>query len=156
MDEHKSEAPRPQTPRPRLQFSLLSLFLLTLLVALGCSALFGLSDSVAAPVVAGAAILVPVFLITVVIYSRTYWQTFCVGALVPCMLVVYFCGWISMLTCFDPGPLRLSDWPRVAQRLMIFYRPSLLFSWSVAVVAGLLSVVVRWLIDRKRGAPQRG
>jgi hypothetical protein len=127
-------------PRP-FQYSLRSLLVVTIVVALACTIFFACPVWVG--VVAGFCMVLftPIVLTIVLIHRPGYLRTFCTGALFPAGLLFLFAGlycYVFLLVMFEGGP---NGAPRVV--LLIF----LGVYWTLVVLSGLLAVLVRWRLE---------
>ncbi len=130
---------------PRLlQFSLGTMFLITLAVAIACSLVFSM------PYVVGAVLLVlfsmtlAAVLITIVVYGHGFQRTFCIGALVPfgvLLVTLAFCGVIFFI---DGPPSPQSEEKELICRLVV------VAVWASSIFVGGICVWVRRLVEKRR------
>lgn len=143
--------------RPLFQYSLRTLFVLTTLVAILCSALFAAPWWFSVATLAVLGVLIPLGLIVAIIYARGYLRTFCIGALfpaVPALLVSLYLWTMVYVSIFG---VNFSD--LVSGHDGDEYRLRLAIALGVALAliafCGLFAMLVRWLVEpraKKRDA----
>jgi hypothetical protein len=150
MTSPTSGSARPDPGRIRFQYSVATLLIVTVVVALACSAFFAMPIWVG---VVGALFLVistPAALCVVVIYARGYRRTFSIGALFPAAVFIAP-TFISLFGLqFLYGPFGDLDENR-------FAIPIFIAVYYVFVLAnGLIAVGLRRMVEasQRRGAQQ--
>ena len=89
-DPQQPEAPQPRAP---LQFTMQSMLIVMVSVAVACSVLFGLPGWAATLLFGFVLLALPGVLISMLTYGTPYQRTFAIGALVPCgCYLLHFTG----------------------------------------------------------------
>ena len=133
--------------RPRMQFSLRTMFVLTTCVAVACTLLFAVPDPVVVPLLLAVTIALPAVLTTFIVYGGSYLRTFCIGALFPAATALYasawFLGFFLMGSAEDLAVVESGTFERT-------YRWYAGTSWLLAIVVGLICVGACWLVAGKK------
>lgn len=138
MDEIKAIA-----PRRGLAFTLAKLFGWLTLIALYCG---WICAEALLPVVKvfGVVVVTPAIFTTIVTYGRGWLRTFCVGALVPALLVAFSLSTLCLFATGIGGDIT-DVWPELRSAEFAVAVAGIYFA-SVGFV-GLLAVCVRWLVE---------
>jgi len=134
----------------RLQFSLRTLLLLVVGVAVGMSLVVASPDGIAAPALMCLAVILPAVLTVVLIYGRPYQRTFCIAALFPTGVVLFATLWVITITLFDPPHGNLSDlpaWMRFFDEVSSPYRVYSAAAWLLGLGLGCVAVWIRWRME---------
>jgi hypothetical protein len=141
-----------QRPRPRWQFSVRALFGLTICVAVACSVLFAMPDRAAAASIVVISVLLPAMLTTAAICGGGYQRTFCIGALFPASFLLFGFAVQSLWMLpevLGKGVLSMAN-PYDAGNLAFWFRVQAGGCWGSSIIAGLLCLGVRRLIEKGR------
>jgi hypothetical protein len=143
----------PTPPGRPWQYSLKTLFLITLGLALALAVVVSFPSALAVPVLICLAIALPAFLTAVALYGSGYQRAFAVGALFPTCTVLYATGWLMGLTLVNsPGPSPLADleeWLEFFEGVGPAYRVYAGAAWLLAVAVGWMAVGVRYHFERR-------
>lgn len=135
-----------------IRFGLGTLLVFTVIVSAALAVLVVLPEFISVPVTICLAVVVPAVVLTVAIYGRGYFRTFCMGALFPMGLLLYTTGWVLGLSLVNPpgvGDLdSLASWLKFFDKFGGPYRIYTGCSWILAVLVGMACVVVRRLLNR--------
>ena len=120
-------------PRPKFQFTIRSMLILTAVVAVICSMVFAMPGWSGKYLFGFISVTLPGVLISILFYGTPYQKTFAAGALVP--------SFISVLYSLDQGSYA---WRDTEERL------SGLLLWGTAAISGVTAILVRrWLESKK-------
>ena len=151
MDHAEDSPVHPPDYRPRFQFSLRTLLILMTGLAILLSGLFGGPGWLALCTVCVLLIAVPMVLTSVLIYSRGYRRTFCIGALFPAGSTMTVLSPLSfpymMMGAFD------GVGADPATRLVIL--ASLTVYSMLVIVFGLAAVWIRRMVEPARARESR-
>jgi len=142
-------------PRPRRHHDLtLGLVIFFTILLSGAFLLIGLL-ALTEGVVSGYAILLlrtmmPVVVVSALVYGRGYLRTFCIGAIIPAGLQA-FSSFSLMMLVLQPSVWRQAGWSTRQGDLA-----SLVVTGLLTVVAGTVAVIVRFLIERLQGLESPG
>jgi hypothetical protein len=156
-DDAVMYSPRQKTTRPQpgqpWQYSLKTLFLITLGLAVALAVVVSFPNGIAVPLLICLAIAIPAFLTVVAIYGSGYQRTFSIGALFPTCTLLYATGWLMGLTLIEgPGPSTfdsLGDWLELFDEVGGPYRVYTGSAWLLAVAVGWMAVGVRYRLERR-------
>ena len=146
MEPEVSNGDDRRADRPRFQFSLRTMFVVTTIAAAVFPLLFASPGIVRMISAAFLLVMFPVVLTTVLIHGRGYARTFCMGALFPAGTALWPIG--------QNGSIFMFAWERGVNSLgPIQFGPAVFVfvTLGTSIVAGLLAVLVRWLIERQQG-----
>jgi hypothetical protein len=148
--------PPGEPARRPFQYSLRSMFIVTTVVAVLCSALFASPGWCRLLTALLWSFVYPPILLTIVIYGRDYVRTFCIGAfsVISSLFVGSSCYLIIIAVFYGASSTEIesnwSDFVKSCESLgygpAIFVFGTLLLSFLV----GLVMVLTRWLIERTR------
>lgn len=144
--EQGASVSHPRQPR-ELKLGLVVLFS----ILLGGTFLFTSLLSLIGGVVSGYAILtlrtmMTVALVSLLVYGKGYVRTFCLGAIIPTGLQAFSLFNLMMLVA-DPSDWLQAGWSGRQANLV-----SLFVSGMLAMAAGILAVVVRFLVEHLQGS----
>ncbi len=151
MYSPRQKTTRPQPGRP-WQYSLKTLFLITLGLAVALAVVVSFPNAIAVPVLICLAIAIPAFLTVVAIYGSRYQRTFAIGALFPTCTLLYTTGWLMGLTLIEgPRPPidSLEDWLEFFDEVGGAYRVYAGCAWLLAVAVGWMAVAVRHHLEAR-------
>jgi hypothetical protein len=137
-DELQTRIP-PEAPH-RFQFGLLSMFVITTVVAATCSLTFSMSNLVALPLFVLFSVIVTGVLITVIVYGRGYQRTFCIGAVVPFGVLLLTFAFAGVILFLD-GPSPRAD--GFSSRVVV------VSFWGSSILVGTICVGVRRLVEKR-------
>jgi len=150
------EKPGPASPvsHPRRNHNLTLGLVVFLTVLLGGGFLVTGLAALSAGAVSGFAILalrtmLPVVIVSLLVYGRGYLRTFCIGAIIPAGLQALSSFSLLMLV-LQPSVWRQAGWSTRQGDLV-----SLIFSGLLTVAAGIVAVIVRFLIEHLQGSDAR-
>jgi hypothetical protein len=140
---------------PRSQNDLTLVLVIILSFLLGGTILVAALLLLAGGTVSAYAMLVlstvmPVAILSVLVYGRGYVRTFCIGAIVPLGLQAFHSP--SLMMAFLPQSVWLqAGWSSRQAGLLVFFATGLL-----TVMAGVVAVVVRFLVEHLQGPDRQG
>ena len=143
---HNPTPPRPSRP---WQYSLKTLFLITLGLAVALAIVVSFPSAIAVPVLICLAIALPAFLTMVAIYGSGYQRAFAFGALFPTCTLLYATGWLVGLTLVQGELSDLEDWLEFFEDTTPAYRVCAGSAWLLAVAIGWMAVGVRHHFERQ-------
>ncbi len=120
------------------------MFVVTTAVAVTCSLVFSMPLLVGLPLLVLISVILAAVLITVIVYGRGNQRTFCIGAVVPLGVLLFALAFVGVILFLDGPSPRGND---LAGRLTI------VGFWLSSVLAGVICVGVRWLIERQPKSP---
>ena len=135
-----------QKPR-RLQFRLWHLLVLILVLSVACR-IFALPDAFVSGAIGVTTIQVLVVLIVMIVYAQGSTRAFCIGALIPTCFVAFV---VAMMSYSLTWGLRLDGFQSPFYPLIEMangLRVAATTGFVMALVAGVLSVLVRWYFVR--------
>jgi len=142
-------------PRPRRQHDVtLGLVIFLSVLLSGAFLLIGLL-ALAQGSLSGYAIMLlrtmmPVVAVSALVYGRGYLRTFCIGAIIPAGLQA-LSSFSLMMLVVQPSVWRQAGWSTRQGDLA-----SLVVTGLLTVVAGVVAVIVRFLVERLQGSESRG
>jgi hypothetical protein len=138
----------PAARRRRFQYSLRTLFIFSLFIALSCAGFFSEFDFIRALTLYIWLIVYSMMLLAVVIYGHGYLRSFCIGALISIVPVSI----ILLESLMDISELKIDD--RIFHHTADvddpeFFIPAilLLIILALSVLGGLTVIFTRWMID---------
>jgi hypothetical protein len=152
----ESSSPVAQNRVPKtsavFQFTVLQLLLLMLVLSVAFTVLFALPDLVASGLLSIVAILMMVLLTSGIVYARGRLRAYCIGALVPLLLVAIVVACEFVVVAFEVGR---NDYQEAIDSLVDLsggLRVVSVTGWLIAIVTGMLSVGVRQCFAASRSA----
>lgn len=133
---------------PRIQFSLRSMLVLMTVVAVACSLLFSTSSIVSAVIILLVNVAWSGVLVSMLVYTRGYLQTFCVGALIPASILLLFSTGTGIDLC-QSFSSDYRDYRGYTSRYDLGFRIAMGVWWLGIVLSGLLAVVMRRSLARR-------
>jgi len=142
-------------PRPRRQHdTTLGLVIFLSVLLSGAFVLIGLlalaQGSLSGYAVMLLRMMMPVVAVSALVYGRGYVRTFCIGALIPAGLQA-LSSFSLMMLVVQPSVWRQAGWSTRQGDLA-----SLVVTGLLTVVAGVVAVIVRFLVERLQGLGSRG
>lgn len=137
-----------QARRRPVQFGLRMLFALTAFVAVSCSLMFTMPNTAATPALVVFTIALPAVLTAVAIYGGGYQRTFCIGALFPAGTMLVCTSLMLLIHSISAYQNTVTSWTEFAEEVGPYYRPYVGLTWVSSIAVGLLTVMVRWLVER--------
>ena len=144
-----------------MRFSLRTLLAATAVVALVCCVFFALPNWLTATVLILSAFLIPVMAVSTAVYARGYWRAFGVGSAVALSCWPLITGYFIFTIVYSGASS--SDFSEILAYAtqasgvgdITGMKISFAIIYALAALAGMTSVVVRWLAVRSQARATR-
>jgi lysylphosphatidylglycerol synthetase-like protein (DUF2156 family) len=139
--------------RAELQFGLFGLMSLTVAAAVFCALLFAVPNLVAVPCLIFLAAALPAALTVLVIHTRGYGRTFCIGALFPAGLFLYATGWLLGYVAIDVQSVSESfqKWIDFCDEAALGLKSYAGVAWLFSGLSGVVALLVRLVAESQPG-----